>query len=152
VSSRYSIASPGQEGICQQTAENRTSCWKDHRHSRVIGKERAEASWAKKRNYPCVLVWGNVALTNPSKSPSPVVAQLGTTYHILSFNCVNLSFSVTSVGVIAPGISCLFANTKSNASFISRSRIMRCSSFLASSIRARSLESMTNIRPWVPEK
>jgi hypothetical protein len=118
----------------------------------LSGRRRLRALLGKRETIRASRVWGSVALTNPSKSPSPVVAQLGTTYHILSFNCVNLNFSVTSVGVIAPGISCLFANTKSNASFISRSRMMRCSSCLASSIRARSLESMTNIRPWVPEK
>ena len=86
-------------------------------------------------------------LTNPSSSPSPVVAQLGTTYQVRSFNCVNLSFSVTSVGVIEPGMSCLLAKTSSSASFISRSRMILCNSCLASSIRARSLESMTKIRP-----
>ena len=98
----------------------------------------------------CLGVWST--LTNPSRSPSPVVAQLGTTYHVRSLSCVSLSFSVTSVGVIEPGISCLLANTSKSASFISRSRMIRCSSCLASSMRARSFESMTNIRPWVPEK
>lgn len=49
-----------------------------------------------------------------------------------------------------PGRSCLFANTSSSASFISRSWMMRASSVRASSIRALSLESITKMRPWVP--
>ena len=53
-------------------------------------------------------------------------------------------------GSIPPGMSCLLANTSSRASFISRSRIIRWSSWRASSIRVRSLESMTKMRPWVP--
>jgi hypothetical protein len=93
-----------------------------------------------------------ISRTNPSNKPSPFVAQLGTTYQILSLSCASLSFSVTSAGSIAPGISCLFANTSSSASFISRSKMMRCNSCLASSMRARSLESITKMRPWVPEK
>lgn len=104
---------------------------------------------------------------NPSSSPSPVVAQLGTTNQILSFSCVSLSASVTSCGFIAakgqscngrgedtkrapPGMSCLLANTNSSDSFISRSLMMRCNSCLASSIRTLSEESITKIRPWVP--
>lgn len=51
---------------------------------------------------------------------------------------------------LPPGISCLLAKTSSRASFISRSRMILWSSCLASSIRARSLESMTKIRPCVP--
>ena len=51
---------------------------------------------------------------------------------------------------VPPAMSCLFANTSSSASFISRSRMIRCSSCRASSIRERSVESMTKIRPWVP--
>ena len=46
--------------------------------------------------------------------------------------------------------SCLFANTSSRASFISLSWMILVSSVLASSIRARSFESMTKISPWVP--
>lgn len=51
---------------------------------------------------------------------------------------------------IPPGISCLLANTSSSASFISRSSIILCSSWRASSIRDRSFESITKIRPCVP--
>lgn len=47
--------------------------------------------------------------------------------------------------------SCLFAKTSSRLSFISRSLMMRCNSCLASSIRARSAESITKIRPCVPK-
>lgn len=105
--------------------------------------------------------------TSPSNSPSPVVAQLGTTNHILSFSCVSLRASVTSCGFMAivsmmlaaflyqnrkrvavpPGISCLFANTSSKDSFISLSLMIRCNSCLASSIRALSEESITKISP-----
>ena len=46
--------------------------------------------------------------------------------------------------------SCLLANTSNSASFISLSWMMRVSSVFASSIRARSLESMTKMSPWVP--
>lgn len=42
-----------------------------------------------------------VGRTKPSNSPSPVVAQLGTTNQILSFSCVSLRASVTSWGFIA---------------------------------------------------
>lgn len=70
--------------------------------------------------------------------------------------CMPLS-SALSLGIVVgsnhplpPGISCLLAKTSSNASFISRSSMIRCSSCLASSIRARSFESMTKMRPWVP--
>lgn len=49
-----------------------------------------------------------------------------------------------------PCMSCLFANTSKSASFISRSSMILCSSCLASSIRDRSLESMTKMRPCVP--
>jgi hypothetical protein len=45
------------------------------------------------------MAWGR--LTSPSSNPSPVVAQLGTTNHILSFSCESLSASVTSWGFIA---------------------------------------------------
>ena len=48
---------------------------------------------------------------------------------------------------IPPAISCLFAKTNNSASFISRSRMILCSSCLASSILERSLESMTKIKP-----
>lgn len=100
----------------------------------------------------CMLSEHLIPLTSPSSNPSPVVAQLGTTYHIRSFNWPSLSFSVTSVGVIEPGMSCLLAKTSRSASFISRSSMILCSSCLASSIRARSFESTTKIRPCVPEK
>lgn len=114
---------------------------------------------------------GDGVRTNPSSNPSPVVAQLGTTNQILSFSVESLSASVTSCGFIAiillasnilipscavmaknqlykpPGISCLFAKTKSRDSFISLSLIIRCSSCRASSIRTLSEESMTKIRP-----
>lgn len=46
--------------------------------------------------------------------------------------------------------SCLLAKTSSRLSFISRSLMMRWSSCRASSMRARSEESMTKMRPWVP--
>ena len=49
-----------------------------------------------------------------------------------------------------PDMSCLLAKTKSRASFISRSNIILCNSCRASSIRARSFESMTKINPCVP--
>lgn len=39
--------------------------------------------------------------TKPSNSPSPVVAQLGTTYQSLSFSWSSLSSSCTSAGFIA---------------------------------------------------
>ena len=39
--------------------------------------------------------------TSPSRSPSPVVAQLGTTNQILSFSVDSLRASVTSCGFIA---------------------------------------------------
>lgn len=42
-----------------------------------------------------------VRLTSPSSKPSPVVAQLGTTYHILSFSWLSFRASVTSCGFIA---------------------------------------------------
>ncbi len=107
---------------------------------------------------------------SPSKRPSPVVAQLGTTYQILSFSLDSCSASVTSLWFhrwetdawvsrdaldrgrcnVPLSMSCLLANTNSKLSFISRSLMMRCSSCRASSIRARSDESMTKIRPWVP--
>ena len=51
---------------------------------------------------------------------------------------------------IPPGRSCLFAKTNNRLSFISRSLIIRCSSVRASSMRFRSAESTTKIRPWVP--
>jgi len=93
-----------------------------------------------------------VSHANPSSNPSPVVAQLGTTNQILSLSWESLSASVTSCGFIAPGISCLFANTSNNESFISRSLMIRCNSCLASSIRTLSEESITKIRPCVPLK
>lgn len=43
------------------------------------------------------------ALTKPSRRPSPVVAQLGTTYQILSFSWLSFRASVTSWGFIAVG-------------------------------------------------
>lgn len=101
-----------------------------------------------------------------------MVAQLGTTYHTLSLSFESWSFSVTSAGDIAattrscqyahtgqrrgrkgtkpPGKSCLLANTSNSDSFISRSWIIRCSSCRASSMRSRSLLSITKIRPCVP--
>lgn len=48
------------------------------------------------------------------------------------------------------GRSCLLAKTRSRLSFISRSLMILCSSCLASLMRARSDESMTKMRPWVP--
>lgn len=48
------------------------------------------------------------------------------------------------------GRSCLFAKTINKQSFISLSAKIRSSSWRASSIRSRSAESMTNMRPWVP--
>lgn len=87
---------------------------------------------------------------NPSNKPSPVVAQEGCTYHILSRILVRPSISVTSAGVNAPGRSCLFANINNKQSLISLSDMIRCNSCFASSILSRSCESMTNIRPCVP--
>ncbi len=43
-----------------------------------------------------MLVDGKGRLTNPSSRPSPVVAQLGTTYQILSFSWLSFNASVTS--------------------------------------------------------
>ena len=56
----------------------------------------------------------------------------------------------SSCSCLPPAISCLFANTNNKASFISLSNMILCSSCLASSIRPRSFESMTKIRPCVP--
>jgi hypothetical protein len=52
-------------------------------------------------------MWGGGGgdLTKPSSNPSPVVAQLGTTNHILSFRVVSLRASVTSCGFIAVCLS-----------------------------------------------
>ena len=62
---------------------------------------------------------GVSALTSPSKSPSPVVAQLGTTYQILSLSLLSCSFSVISVGDMA-------RNTKVEST-TSDDRSSRCS-------------------------
>lgn len=118
---------------------------------------------------------------SPSKMPSPVVAQLGSTFQTwflairsssimseTSFGDIAIDHCQPSVpsrvlasktwqvvscrrassnGNVPPLMSCLLANTSNSASFISRSWIMRCSSFLASSILSRSLLSITKIRP-----
>lgn len=61
------------------------------------------------------------------------------------------SHSDNCIGHVPPSISCLFAKTRSRASLISRSRMILCNSWRASSMRLRSFESMTKIRPWVPK-
>lgn len=147
--------------------------------------------WRQKKNHYFFTGAGG-ALTlldsqaRPSRRPSPVVAQLGTTYHTLSLSLESWRASVTSWGFRAvekkrqeaiglagyeekgaieksrergsrvslpyapSGRSCLLAKTRSKLSFISRSLMILCNSCFASSIRARSEESMTKMRPWVP--
>jgi hypothetical protein len=64
---------------------------------------------------------------------------------------ISIPVSQCEIVMYAPPCkSCLFANTRSSASFISRSWMMRVSSVRASSMRVASFESMTKIRPWVP--
>jgi hypothetical protein len=114
--------------------------------------------------------WLQLKRTSPSKMPSPVVAQLGSTFHTWSLAIFSsCRRSETSFGRMAaggqyllggysclqyapPDKSCLLANTSSRASFISLSWMMRVSSVRASSMRSRSLESMTKMRPWVPAR
>jgi hypothetical protein len=104
-----------------------------------------------------------ITSTNPSKSPSAVVAQDGWTNQRWSLSLCNWSLSVISagdiasiqhpgigVGLLPPGRSCLLANTSNNAFLISLSLIIRCNSCLASSIRSRSAESTTKINPSDP--
>lgn len=64
-------------------------------------------------------------------------------FHVL---CLELLNSLPSAR------SCLFANIKIIASRISLSLIILCNSVRASSIRSRSAQSTTNIRPCVPVK
>lgn len=118
----------------------------------------------------------DVSHARPSCSPSPVVAHDGWTYQFLSRILVSPSFSCISCGFIAveqvygkyvnkklndkikhkrieykPLVkSCLLAKINIIASLISRSLIIRCNSCLASSIRSRSAQSTTKIKPCVP--
>lgn len=115
-------------------------------------------------------LWLDVSHVRPSYRPSPVVAQDGCTYQFLSLIRVRPSFSWISCGFMAvkalwirtnrlreqifgqrlrlpSGRSCLLAKIRIMASRISLSLIILCSSVRASSIRSRSAQSTTNIRP-----
>lgn len=101
------------------------------------------------------------------------MAQLGSTFHTWSLASLSrsrawatsfgrmavgqsVSFSLyhghhlKSVRNLPPSTSCLLAKTRSTTLRISRSWMIRPSSDLASSMRARSQESITKMRAWVP--
>lgn len=87
--SRYIFLRACHRGIIKYKSEKRIEGNGDHRE----------------RAYFFGCVGGDLTLfdsqARPSSSPSPVVAQLGTTYQILSFRVLSFSMSVTSCGFIA---------------------------------------------------